>query len=135
MAFHLRFQSNGRFYVSSYFDGMNGLDEYQVVGSAPAFQRRILAYPGNGDRHVHTIDWLGFRPGGHDDELFVTTGDGGPLTYEAEFSPSLFCIACTGDDFLEHGHGRIFRIVPEPSSMVLLVLAAPVVAFLRRGRQ
>jgi hypothetical protein len=88
MTFHPEFQSNGLFYVVSNDSGTNRLDEYQVVNGAPQFQRRLLQYQNLG--HVyHTMNQAHFRPGGNNNELYVTTGDGGTQANESNFNPAL----------------------------------------------
>lgn len=87
MAFHPDFQSNGLFYTN-HVDGLvNRLSEYQVVGGTPQFSRTLLEYSSNNANH--TIDWLGFRPGGGSNELFVTTGDGGWQANDSRFDAAL----------------------------------------------
>jgi hypothetical protein len=53
-----------------------------MIGGTPALQRTILQYPGNLGS-FHTIDWIGFKPnatGAERNYLYVTTGDGGPVS-------------------------------------------------------
>lgn len=88
MAFHPEYQANGRFYVTSNINGSNRLDEYQVVGSTPTFQRRLLEYS-NLENVFHTINQVHFRPNGNNNEIFVTTGDGGTQADSPNFNPAL----------------------------------------------
>jgi hypothetical protein len=88
MTFHPEFQSNGRFYVVTNNNRINGLDEYRVVGGAPQLQRRLLQYQ-NLDNVFHTMNQALFRPGGNNNELFVTTGDGGTQADDPDFSQAL----------------------------------------------
>jgi glucose/arabinose dehydrogenase len=95
MTFHPDYQSNGLFYVVSSvgasgqtYRGISRLDEYQLVGGTPQFQRRILEY--TQPVHLwHTLDQVHFRPGGNNNELFVLTGDGGTQANEGSFNAAL----------------------------------------------
>jgi hypothetical protein len=88
MTFHPQFQSNGLFYVVSNNNGTNGLDEYKVVGGAPQLQRRLLQYQ-NLNNVYHTMNQALFRPNGNNNELFVTTGDGGTQADDPGFNKAL----------------------------------------------
>ncbi|MBA3482283.1 MAG: PQQ-dependent sugar dehydrogenase, partial [Pirellulales bacterium] len=88
MAFHPEYQTNGKFYVTTNFNGTNALDEYQVVGGAAQLSRRLLQYQ-NLNHVYHTINQPFFRPNGNNSELFLTTGDGGTQADEAAFNPAL----------------------------------------------
>jgi len=88
MAFDPGFETNGKFYVSLVDNAVNRIEEYQVVAGTPQFSRTLLEYS-NFSFAVHTVDWLGFRPGGMSTELFVTTGDGGHQANDAAFDPAL----------------------------------------------
>lgn len=88
MTFHPQFQSNGLFYVVSNNSGTNGLDEYKVVSGTPQLQRRLLQYT-NLNNVYHTMNQAHFRPNGNNNELFVTTGDGGTQADDPDFDPSL----------------------------------------------
>lgn len=88
LAFHPDFQANGKFYVTLNDDRVNRLDEYQLVGGAPQFQKTLLEYD-NLANNFHTINWIGFRPNGNNDEIFVTTGDGGTQANQGSFDPTL----------------------------------------------
>jgi hypothetical protein len=86
--FHPEFQSNGLFYVVSNNNRINGLDEYRVVGGVPQLQRRLLEYP-NLNNVFHTMNQALFRPNGNNNELFVTTGDGGTQASDPDFNRGL----------------------------------------------
>ena len=88
MTFHPQYQTNGLFYVVSNDNGSNRLDEYQVAGGAPQFQRRVLQYQ-NLDNVFHTLNQAHFRPGGNNNELFITTGDGGTQANDPDFNIAL----------------------------------------------
>lgn len=88
MTFHPEYQANGRFYVTSNINGSNRVDEYEVVGGTPTFQRRLLEYS-NLENVFHTINQVHFRPNGNNNELFVTTGDGGTQADSPNFNPGL----------------------------------------------
>jgi hypothetical protein len=88
MTFHPQFQSNGLFYVVSNNNGTNGLDEYKLVGSTPQLQRRLLQYQ-NLNNVYHTMNQPLFRPNGNNNELFVTTGDGGTQADDPGFNKAL----------------------------------------------
>lgn len=93
MGFHPDFQTNGLFYVtsapgSSPANTSNMLDEYQVVEGTPQFVRRILEYPAL-NNVFHNVNQPLFRPGGNNNEMFVTTGDGGTQASEGGFNPAL----------------------------------------------
>jgi hypothetical protein len=88
MTFHPQFQSNGLFYVVSNDNGTNGLDEYKVVSDTPQLQRRLLQYQ-NLNNVFHTMNQAHFRPNGNNNELFVTTGDGGTQADDSDFNPAL----------------------------------------------
>lgn len=102
MAFSPNYQTNGLFYVASNASGVNRLDEYQTIGGVPTFQRRLLQY-NNLDNVYHTINWIGFRPGGGANELFVTTGDGGTQANSANFNKTLI-------ESLDSPYGKILRV-------------------------
>ena len=85
IAFHPQFQTNGLFYVAV-MDGLtNSVFEYQAtpgnLNQTPTLNRTLLTY--SNVQAIHTIDWLGFRPGTN--ELFLTTGDGGPQVNNSSF--------------------------------------------------
>jgi hypothetical protein len=88
MAFHPDYQTNGKFYVTTNTNGTNALDEYQVVGGAAQLSRRLLQYQ-NLNNVYHTINQPFFRPNGDNNELFLTTGDGGTQADEGAFNPAL----------------------------------------------
>lgn len=88
MVFHPDYQTNGKFYVTTNTNGMNALDEYQVVAGAAQVQRRLLEYQ-NLNNVYHTINQPFFRPNGNNNELFLTTGDGGTQADEGAFNPAL----------------------------------------------
>src|SRR6476659_4338910 len=88
MTFHPQFQTNGLFYVVSNNNGTNGLDEYKLVGSTPQLQRRLLQYQ-NLNNVYHTMNQALFRPNGNNNELFVTTGDGGTQADDPGFNKAL----------------------------------------------
>ena len=85
MAFHPQFQSNGLFYVAVVDLLTNYVLEYQAnpndLNQTPTYNRTLLTY--ENVLAIHTIDWLGFRPGTN--ELFVTAGDGGPQVNSDSF--------------------------------------------------
>jgi hypothetical protein len=86
--FHPEFQSNGLFYVVSNNNRINRLDEYRVIGNAPQFQRRLIQYT-NLDNVFHTMNQALFRPNGNNNELFLTTGDGGTQADDPDFNRAL----------------------------------------------
>ncbi len=88
MTFHPDYQSNGLLYVTSNINGSNRLDEYQLVAGTPTFQRRLLEYQ-NLENVFHTINQVHFRPNGNNNELFLTTGDGGTQADSPNFNPAL----------------------------------------------
>jgi hypothetical protein len=88
MTFHPEYQANGLFYIVSNNNSINGLDEYRVVSGAPQFQRRLLEYQ-NLNNVFHTMNQAFFRPSGNNNELFVTTGDGGTQADDPDFDPAL----------------------------------------------
>ncbi|MEX0610925.1 MAG: PQQ-dependent sugar dehydrogenase [Pirellulales bacterium] len=88
ISFHPEHQTNGLFYIVSNNNHINGLDEYRVVGGTPQFQRRLLEYE-NLDNVFHTMNQALFRPNGNNNELFVTTGDGGTQANDPDFDPEL----------------------------------------------
>jgi hypothetical protein len=88
MTFHPQYQSNGLFYVVSNNNGTNGLDEYRTIAGAPVLQRRLLQYQ-NLNNVFHTMNQAQFRPNGNNNELFVTTGDGGTQADDPDFDKSL----------------------------------------------
>jgi hypothetical protein len=88
MTFHPEYQSNGLFYVVSNNGGVNGLDEYRTIAGAPVLQRRLLEYQ-NLNNVYHTMNQVHFRPGGNNNELFVTTGDGGTQADDPGFNIAL----------------------------------------------
>lgn len=88
MTFHPDYQTNGLFYIVTNNSGTNGLDEYKVTGGVPAFQRRIMQYQ-NLNNVYHTMNQVHFRPGGNNNELFLTTGDGGTQANDPGFNPAL----------------------------------------------
>ena len=85
MTFHPQYQSNGLFYIVTNNNRINGLDEYRVVGGTPQLQRRLLQYT-NLDNVFHTMNQAHFRPNGNNNELFVTTGDGGTQANDPDFN-------------------------------------------------
>jgi hypothetical protein len=88
MTFHPAFQSNGLFYVVTNNNRINALDEYRDVGGVPQLQRRLLQYQ-NLDNVFHTMNQAHFRPNGNNNELFVTTGDGGTQADDPDFNIAL----------------------------------------------
>ena len=88
MTFHPQYRSNGLFYVVSNNSGTNGLDEYKTVGGVPQLQRRLLQYQ-NLNNVFHTMNQAHFRPNGNNNELFVTTGDGGTQADDPGFNKAL----------------------------------------------
>jgi hypothetical protein len=88
MTFHPQYQSNGLFYVVTNNAGTNALDEYRLVGGTPTLQRRLMQYQ-NLNNVFHTMNQAHFRPNGNNNELFVTTGDGGTQANESGFNPAL----------------------------------------------
>jgi hypothetical protein len=88
MTFHPDFQTNGLLYTTTNVSGSNRLDEYKVIGGTPTFQRRLLQYQ-NLNNVFHTINQVHFRPNGNNNELFVTTGDGGTQADDDDFNPAL----------------------------------------------
>lgn len=93
MTFHPDYETNGLFYVLTAPDvspgsGINRLEEYQVTGGVPTFQRKILEYPAL--NHVwHTVNQAHFRPNGNNNEMYVLTGDGGTQANEGSFNAAL----------------------------------------------
>ncbi|MGD9635012.1 MAG: PQQ-dependent sugar dehydrogenase [Pirellulales bacterium] len=88
MKFHPDYQTNGLFYVVSNDSGSNRLDEYKTVGGTPQFQRRLLEYH-NLNNVFHTMNEVHFRPNGNNNELFLTTGDGGTQADDPDYDPAL----------------------------------------------
>ena len=88
MTFHPQYQSNGLFYIVTNNNRINGLDEYRVVGGTPQLQRRLFQYT-NLDNVFHTMNQPLFRPNGNNNELFLTTGDGGTQADDPDFNKSL----------------------------------------------
>ena len=88
MTFHPEYQTNGMFYVVTNDGGSNQLDEYRVISGIPQFQRRLLQYE-NLNNVFHTLNQVHFRPNGNNNELFVTTGDGGTQAHQPSFNPAL----------------------------------------------
>lgn len=88
MTFHPEYQSTGLFYIVSNNSGVNSLDEYRTIAGSPTFQRRLLQYQ-NLDNVFHTMNQAHFRPGGDNNELFVTAGDGGTQADDPDFDASL----------------------------------------------
>ena len=88
MAFHPDFQTNGLFYIDyNRSEGgtyNNYIQEYHMNldGTASLTSRgTILKYPTLNSINYHTVDWIGFDPtatGAARNDLYVTTGDGGP---------------------------------------------------------
>jgi len=78
MAFSPNYATNGLFYVASLVGSGSTtcrVDEYKVNGSAVSLNRNILTYTNLAP--THSVDWLGFQPGGNPNYLYITTGDGG----------------------------------------------------------
>jgi len=102
MRFHPEYQSNGLFYVVSNDSGSNRLDEYKTIGGTPQFQRRLLQYQ-NLNNVFHTMNEVHFRPNGNNNELFVTTGDGGTQADDPDFDPTLI-------ESLDSPYGKLMKI-------------------------
>jgi hypothetical protein len=78
MAFSPNYATNGLFYVASLVGSGSTtcrVDKYKVNGSAVSLNRNILTYTNLAP--THSVDWLGFQPGGNPNYLYITTGDGG----------------------------------------------------------
>lgn len=88
LAFHPDFQSNNKFYVALNDDKVNRIEEYELVEGTPQHQRTLMEY-NNLTNNFHTVNWLGFRPNGNNQELFVTAGDGGTQANQPSFDPDL----------------------------------------------
>src|SRR5262245_48863924 len=88
MTFHPQFQSNGLFYLVTNNNRTNALDEFKVINGVPTLQRRLLQYQSL-NNVFHTMNQAHFRPNGSNNELFVTTGDGGTQANEAAFNKAL----------------------------------------------
>jgi hypothetical protein len=88
MTFHPDYQTNGLLYTTTNVNGTNALDEYKTIGGVPTLQRRLLQYQ-NLNNVFHTINEVHFRPNGNNNELFVTTGDGGTQADDPGFNPAL----------------------------------------------
>jgi hypothetical protein len=88
MTFHPNYATNGLFYVTSNINGSNRLDEYKSIGGNQVFQRRLVEYT-NLANVFHTINQPFFRPNGNNNELFLTTGDGGTQADQPQFNPAL----------------------------------------------
>jgi glucose/arabinose dehydrogenase len=78
LAFSPNYATNGLFYVASLVG--NGsttcrVDEYEDNGGVITLNRNILTYANLAP--THSVDWLGFQPGGNPNYLYITTGDGG----------------------------------------------------------
>jgi glucose/arabinose dehydrogenase len=105
MAFHPDFQTNGKFYVTLAAVTptiSNQLREYKMVGGVPVLQRTMLSYSGT---NIHTIDWVGFNPlatGAERDQLYVTTGDGGPQASQAGYTNKA--------QYLDNIYGKMLRL-------------------------
>lgn len=113
MRFHPDYQSNGLLYVVSNDNGSNRLDEYKTIGGTPQFQRRLLQYQ-NLNNVFHTMNEVHFRPNGNNNELFVTTGDGGTQADDPGFNPTLI-------ESLDSPYGKLMKIdltasFPTPAS-------------------
>jgi hypothetical protein len=91
MAFHPDYQTNGKLYVVTIegSSNLNHLDEYQVVAGVPQFSRSLLNYNTFPNTVAHTLDWVGFRPGGNNNELFAIAGDGGKQANDPTFPIAL----------------------------------------------
>ncbi len=109
MAFHPNFETNGKFYVTTSFNGgahnlRNRVQEFRVGAGAPALQRTLLEYD-NLLNPFHTVNWVGFDPtatGDARDYMIVTLGDGGTQANEPGF--------VNHSQDLSQVYGKILRI-------------------------
>ena len=92
MAFHPDFQTNGKFYTATSFNGgvnnlRNRVQEYRVVAGNPVLQRTVLEYD-NLLNPFHTLNMMAFDPlatGTARNFMTVLLGDGGTQAHEAGF--------------------------------------------------
>jgi glucose/arabinose dehydrogenase len=92
MAFHPDFQSNGKFYTATSFNGgvnnlRNRVQEYRVVAGNPVFQRTILEYD-NLLNPFHTLNMMAFDPlaaGAARNYMTILLGDGGTQADDPAF--------------------------------------------------
>lgn len=102
LTFHPEYETNGLFYVVTNDGGSNRLDEYHENGGSPVFQKRLLEFD-NLENVFHTMNWIGFRPNGNSDELFVTVGDGGTQANSGQFDSALI-------ESLDSPYGKLLRL-------------------------
>lgn len=102
LAFHPDYQTNSKFYVSLNDNRVNRVEEWQLIGGVPTLQRTLLQYD-NLVNNYHTVNWLGFRPNGNSNELFVTAGDGGTQANQGAFDPALI-------ESPDSPYGKLMRI-------------------------
>ncbi|MBA3482896.1 MAG: PQQ-dependent sugar dehydrogenase, partial [Pirellulales bacterium] len=92
MAFHPDFQTNGKFYTATSFNGgvnnlRNRVQEYRVVAGSPVLQRTVLEYD-NLLNPFHTLNMMAFDPlaaGAERDYMTILLGDGGTQATQAGF--------------------------------------------------
>jgi hypothetical protein len=92
MAFHPDFQSNGKFYTATSFNGgvnnlRNRVQEYRVIDGAPVFERTILEYD-NLFNPFHTLNMMAFDPlaaGAERNFMTILLGDGGTQADDPRF--------------------------------------------------
>ena len=78
LAFSPNYATNGLFYIASLVGSGSTtcrVDEYKDNGGVITLNRNILTYANLAP--THSVDWLGFQPGGNPNYLYITTGDGG----------------------------------------------------------
>src|SRR6185369_6335749 len=83
----------------------NRVQEYQLIGGVPTFQRNILLYNDNSTTAVHTVDWIGFKPGASGAErhyLYINTGDGGPQANNPGYA--------NHSQYFDNVQGKILRV-------------------------
>jgi len=102
LTFHPNYETNGLFYVVTNDDGTNRLDEYSENGGSPTFQKRLLEFD-TLENVFHTMNWIGFRPNGDANELFVTVGDGGTQANSGQFDSELI-------ESLDSPYGKLLRV-------------------------
>lgn len=109
MAFHPDFQTNGKFYTATAFNGgVNNLrdrvQEYRVVDGEPVLQRTLLQYD-NLFNPFHTVNMMAFDPlaaGDERDYMLILLGDGGTQANQPQF--------VNNSQDLSQVYGKILRI-------------------------
>jgi glucose/arabinose dehydrogenase len=86
LAFSPNYATNGLFYVASLVGSGSTtcrVDEYKDTAGVISLNRNLLTYTNLAP--THSVDWLGFQPGGNPNDLYITTGDGGVEANVATF--------------------------------------------------